>query len=139
MLLAGLGVFGIASLLATFATSSEAMLLARFLSGVGAAMTMPVPLAVITSTFPPEERTKAIDTWSGPVGGGGILGMYLSAVLVDLASWRWLFALPVILVVLTEWVTIRSIPDSREASSERFDPIGALASLVAVTSIVFQL
>jgi MFS family permease len=110
MLLTGLGVFGVASLLAAIATSSEVMLLARFLSGVGAAMIMPVTLAVITSTFPAEERAKAIGIWTGVAGGGGILGMYLSAVLVDLASWRWLFALPVILVVLAGWQTLRSIP-----------------------------
>lgn len=88
VLLAGLVVFGAASAAAGLATSSEIMLAARFLSGVGAAMIMPVTLAVITSTFPDEERSKAIGVWTGVAGGGGILGMYLSAVLVDLASWR---------------------------------------------------
>jgi MFS family permease len=99
VLLAGLAVFGVASAAAGLATSSEVMLAARFLSGVGAAMIMPVTLAVITSTFPDEERSKAIGVWTGVAGGGGILGMYLSALLVDLASWRWLFVLPVALVL----------------------------------------
>lgn len=88
MLLVGLVVFGVASAAAGLATSSEIMLAARFFSGVGAAMIMPITLAVITSTFPDEERSKAIGVWTGVAGGGGILGMYLSAVLVDLATWR---------------------------------------------------
>jgi EmrB/QacA subfamily drug resistance transporter len=139
MLLAGLLVFGTASAAAGFATSSEMMLAARFLSGVGAAMIMPVTLAVITSTFPDEERSKAIGVWTGVAGGGGILGMYLSAVLVDLASWRWLFVLPIVLVVVALVMALRSIPDSREASEHGFDVVGSLSSVVAVVGLVFFL
>ncbi|MEU8108664.1 MFS transporter [Nonomuraea muscovyensis] len=139
VLLAGLLVFGIASATAGLATSSEIMLAARFLSGVGAAMIMPVTLAVITSTFPDEERSKAIGVWTGVAGGGGILGMYLSAVLVDLASWRWLFVLPVVLVVVAMVMALRSIPNSREASGHGFDAVGSLSSVVSVVGIVFFL
>ena len=102
VLLTGLLLFGMASAMAGLAPSSEVMIAARLLSGVGAAMIMPVTLAVITSTFPDEERSRAIGVWTAVAGGGGILGMYLSAVLVDLASWRWLFALPVALVAVAE-------------------------------------
>ncbi|WP_405150529.1 MFS transporter [Sphaerisporangium sp. NBC_01403] len=139
VLLAGLLVFGMASAAAGLATSSEIMLAARFLSGVGAAMIMPVTLAVITSTFPDEERSKAIGVWTGVAGGGGILGMYLSAVLVDLASWRWLFVLPVVLVVVAIVMALRSIPSSREASGHGFDAVGSLSSVVAVVGLVFFL
>ncbi|MEU7896027.1 MFS transporter [Nonomuraea sp. NPDC049152] len=139
VLVAGLLVFGIASAAAGLATSSEIMLAARFLSGVGAAMIMPVTLAVITSTFPDEQRSKAIGVWTGVAGGGGILGMYLSAVLVDLASWRWLFVLPVVLVVVAIVMTLRSIPNSREASGHGFDAVGSLSSVVAVVGLVFFL
>lgn len=139
VLLAGLLVFGTASAVAGLATSSEIMLAARFLSGVGAAMIMPITLAVITSTFPDEERSKAIGVWTGVAGGGGILGMYLSAVLVDLASWRWLFVLPVVLVVVAIVMTLRSIPDSREESGNGFDAVGSLSSVVAVVGLVFFL
>ncbi|MEV6158079.1 MFS transporter [Nonomuraea sp. NPDC052129] len=139
VLLAGLLVFGVASAAAGLATSSELMLAARFLSGVGAAMIMPATLAVITSTFPDEERAKAIGVWTGVAGGGGILGMYLSAILVDLASWRWLFALPVVLVVVAIVMTLRSVPNSREASGHGFDTVGSLSSVVAVVGLVFFL
>ncbi|NUW31201.1 MFS transporter [Nonomuraea sp. SMC257] len=139
VLLAGLLVFGTASAAAGLAPSSEIMLAARFLSGVGAAMIMPVTLAVITSTFPDEERSTAIGVWTGVAGGGGILGMYLSAVLVDLASWRWLFVLPVVLVVVAVVMALRSIPNSREAAGPAFDAVGSLLSAVAVVGLVFFL
>jgi MFS family permease len=88
MLLAGLTIFGVASAAAGLAPSTEVMLAARLFSGVGAAMIMPITLAVITSTFPEEERGRAIGVWTGVAGGGGILGMFLSAALVDVANWR---------------------------------------------------
>src|ERR1041384_5354449 len=110
VLLAGLVLFGLANILAGLAPSASVLMAARLLGGVGAAMIMPVTLAVITSTFPAEERSRAIGVWTGVAGGGGILGMFLSAALVDLASWRWLFVLPIVLVVVAVAVTLRSIP-----------------------------
>src|SRR3954470_13585495 len=85
VLLTGLALFGVANLAAGLAPSAGILLAARLLGGVGAAMIMPVTLAVITSTFPDEERSRAIGVWTGVAGGGGILGMFLSAVLVDVA------------------------------------------------------
>ncbi|MEU6569848.1 MFS transporter [Streptomyces parvulus] len=139
MLVAGLVVFGVASAAAGLAPSSEVMLAARTLSGVGAAMIMPITLAVITSTFPAKERGKAIGVWTGVAGGGGILGMFLSAALVDVASWRWLFVLPVALVAAALALTLRSVPDSREVPRHTFDTVGALTSVVAVVGLIFVL
>lgn len=139
VLLTGLAVFGVASAAAGLATSTEVMLASRFLSGVGAAMIMPVTLAVITSTFPDQERSKAIGVWTGVAGGGGILGMYLSAVLVDLATWRWLFVLPVALVLAAAVMALRSVPNSREHFEHGFDLIGSLTSVVAVLGLIFVL
>jgi EmrB/QacA subfamily drug resistance transporter len=139
MLVAGLGVFGAASVLAGLAPSAEVMLAARVAAGVGAAMIMPVTLAVITSTFPEERRGKAIGVWTGVAGGGGILGMFLSALLVDVADWRLLFVLPVVLVLVALAMALKSVPDSRETPAHRFDTAGALISTVAVTGLVFVL
>ncbi|MEU6523923.1 MFS transporter [Streptomyces sp. NPDC046924] len=139
MLVTGLIVFLAASVLAGLAPSAGIMLAARVLSGVGAAMIMPITLAVITSTFPEEERGKAIGVWTGVAGGGGILGMFLSALLVDVASWRWLFVLPVALILVALAMTLRSVPDSREHAGHPFDTVGALTSVVAVVGLVFTL
>ena len=139
VLLAGLTVFGVANVVAGLAPSAEVMLAARVLSGVGAAMIMPVTLAVITSTFPEKERGRAIGVWTGVAGGGGLLGMFLSAVLIDVASWRYLFVLPVALVLVAVATAWRSVPDSREVSRHSFDTVGSLASLVAVVGLIFFL
>lgn len=139
MLIAGLGVFGVASVAAGLAPTAEVMLAARVASGVGAAMIMPITLAVITSTFPEEERGTAIGVWTGVAGGGGILGMFLSALLVDVADWRRLFVLPVVLTVVALAMTLKSVPNSRERSAHGFDTVGALVSAVAVAGLIFVL
>jgi EmrB/QacA subfamily drug resistance transporter len=139
MLMAGLVVFGAASVLAALAPSIEIMIAARVLSGIGAAMTMPITLAVITSTFPEEERGKAIGVWTGVAGAGGILGMFLSALLVDVATWRWLFVLPIALTVVALALTMRAVPNSREHARHSYDTIGALTSVVAVVGLIFTL
>lgn len=139
MLITGLGVFGAATVIAGLAPSAEVMLAARVTSGVGAAMIMPITLAVITSTFPEDQRGKAIGVWTGVAGGGGILGMFLSALLVDIADWRWLFVLPAVLTVAALATTLTSVPNSREISAHRFDTVGALVSAVAVAGLIFVL
>lgn len=139
VLIAGLAVFAVANVAGALAPVMEVMLAARFFAGVGAAMIMPVTLSVITSSFPDEERSKAIGIWTAVAGGGGILGMYLSAVLVDLSSWRWLFALPVAMTVAAMVITVRAVPHSREAVSGRFDLVGAVASIIAAVGLTFAL
>ncbi|MGR3870931.1 MFS transporter [Streptomyces graminifolii] len=139
MLIAGLGVFGAANIAAGLAPTAEVLLAVRVASGVGAAMIMPITLAVITSTFPAEQRGKAIGVWTGVAGGGGILGMFLSALLVDVANWRWLFVLPVILVVVALAMTLKSVPNSRERAAHPFDTVGALVSAVAVVGLILVL
>jgi EmrB/QacA subfamily drug resistance transporter len=139
VLLVGLAMFGIANVASGVAGSVPVMLAARLLAGVGAAMIMPVTLSVITSAFPAEERSKAIGIWTGVAGGGGILGMFLSALLVDVLDWRWLFVLPVVLVVVAALLSLRAIPNSREHSAHRFDLGGAVLAAVAVVGLILFL
>ncbi|MQA35169.1 MFS transporter [Modestobacter roseus] len=139
VLLTGLAVFGLANAAAGLAPTAEVVVAARVLSGVGAAMIMPVTLAVITATFPEGERAKGIGVWTAVAGGGGILGMYLSAVLVDVETWRWLFVLPIALVLAAVVLALRSVPNSREPAGHRFDVVGSLTSVVAVLGLVVAL
>lgn len=138
-LLLGLAVFGIANIAAAVAPGIEFMLGARMLAGVGAAMIMPVTLSVITASFPDGERSKAIGVWTAVAGGGGILGMYLSALLVDIATWRWLFALPIALTAAAAVIAARSVPNSREYDAGRYDIIGASTSIIAVVGLTYAL
>jgi EmrB/QacA subfamily drug resistance transporter len=137
--LVGLVIFGVANVTAAVAPVIEVMLTARALSGIGAALIMPVTLSVITSSFPDKERSRAIGMWAAVAGGGGILGMYLSALLVDVASWRWLFALPIVLTIAALLIGARAIPNSREQAAGRFDALGTLTSIVATVGFTFAL
>lgn len=139
VLLTGLAVFAAANLAAALAPTWPVLLGARVAAGVGAAMVMPVTLAVITSSFPDAERSRAIGVWTAVAGGGGLLGMYLSALLVDVASWRWLFALPLALTAVAAAVTVRAVPDSREVARGPFDTGGALASVLAAVALTAAL
>src|ERR1051326_4654720 len=78
VLLAGLVVFGGAAGAAVFVSSPTALIAARAVMGVGAALVMPTTLSVITTSFPPEERGAAVGVWVGGAGGGAILGLFAS-------------------------------------------------------------
>ncbi|MEO6571540.1 MAG: MFS transporter, partial [Ilumatobacteraceae bacterium] len=136
VLLTGLMVFGVASLGAALAPNVPMMIVARVAAGAGAAMIMPVTLSVITSSFPPADRARAIGIWAGFAGSGGILGLFVSAFMVDVVTWRWLFVLPISLVVVSAVATAAFVPNSRESAAHRFDVGGSVLSAVAIGSIV---
>lgn len=136
ILLAGLTVFGVASFGAAVAPSVASMIAARALAGVGAAMVMPVTLSVITTSFPEEERPRAIGIWAGFAGAGGILGLWMSSIMVDYLTWRWLFVLPIAAIVVALVMAYRTVPNSKELAG-RFDTVGSLLSAVAIGGVVF--
>lgn len=136
VLLAGLTVFLAASLGAAFATDTTMLLVMRVIAGVGAAMIMPVTLSVITSTFPGEERERAIGIWAGFAGAGGILGLIVSSFVVDNVTWPWVFALPVLMAAVSLALSAVYVPHSKEHAEGRFDTVGSILSAVAVGALV---
>ena len=112
---------------------------ARVLMGVGAAAVMPTTLSVITTSFPPEERGRAVSVWVGIAGGGAVIGLFGSGILLEFFSWNSFFALNVTLAVLALVGTLAVVPTSRDARPGRLDVPGALLSLVGVASLVFAI
>ena len=102
MFMLGVAGFGVTSLFCALAPTIELLVAARALQGVFGALLTPAALAVIIATFPPEERGRAIGTWTAWGGIGTVLGPLIGGQLVDTASWRWIFALniPVVLITL---------------------------------------
>lgn len=139
ILLTGLALFAAANVGSSFAGSVSILIALRVLAGVAAAMIMPVTLSVITTSFPEQERAKAIGTWAGFAGAGGILGLFASAAIIDHATWPWVFAVPVALVAASFALTTVVVPHSREHVSAGFDVVGSLLSILAVGGLVLVL
>ena len=90
--MAGLGVFTAASLLCGVAQSQEVLVAARFVQGVGGAMTSAVILGMIVTMFPePREQAKAIGVYAFVASAGGSIGLLAGGVLTELINWHWIF------------------------------------------------
>ncbi len=110
ILLAGLAVFGVASAVALVVEDPTALIAVRAVMGVGAAAVMPVTLSVITTSFPPEERARAVGVWVGVVGGGAVIGLLGTGVLLEFFDWSSFFALNVVLALLAFGGTLAVVP-----------------------------
>ncbi|WBQ05089.1 DHA2 family efflux MFS transporter permease subunit [Kribbella sp. CA-293567] len=89
---AGLVVFTVASVLCGLANSAEALVVARFLQGVGGALTSAVILGMIVTLFPePRERAKAIGVYAFVASAGGSIGLLAGGALTQAISWHWIF------------------------------------------------
>lgn len=139
LLLTGLAIFGSAAAAAMFATSPQTLIVLRAVMGIGAAAVMPVTLSIITTTFPPQERGRAVGVWVGVAGGGGVLGLFASGILLEFFAWSSFFGLNVTLAVLALVGTLVFVPSSREIQPPRLDSLGALASLVGLVALVFAI
>jgi EmrB/QacA subfamily drug resistance transporter len=133
----GLLVFGAAALLATMSASANALIVARTISGVGAAFVMPATLSIIVTSFPMGERPKAIAVWAAFAGVGGALGPISSGLLLDHFWWGSVFLvnLPIVAVLLAGSVVV--LPTSRNPHGHALDLVGAALSIVALGAFVF--
>src|SRR5436190_8736157 len=135
----GVGGFGIASLICAMAPTIELLVLARALQGVFGALLTPAGLAVIATTFPPEERGRAVGLWTAWGGIGIVAGPLIGGQLVDSASWRWIFAINVPLVLATLWLVARVVPESRPREGVKLDLMGAVLCAAGLAGITFGL
>src|SRR6266478_3221898 len=119
--------FAGASLVCGMAPNAPALIVARALQGIGAALLTPGSLAIIETTFHPEDRSAAIGAW---VGG------YLTTVI----SWRLIFFINLPLAAVAAWAAMRHLPESREApAAGRLDYLGAALAALGLGGVVFAL
>lgn len=137
ILAAGLLVYGVVAAAGLFVTDPTHLIIVRSVMGIGAAAIMPSTLSVITTSFDGEERGKAIGIWVGIAGGGAIIGLFGTALLLEFFAWNSFFALNVILATLGLIGTLVVLPESREVATHRLDWIGALFTIVGVGAAVF--
>jgi EmrB/QacA subfamily drug resistance transporter len=138
--LLGLVVFAVASATAGLATEPWHIISSRFLQGVGGALVAPAALSIVTLLFTDDrERTRALSIWGGLAGIGGTLGVLLSGVLSDLASWRWVFFINLPIAAVALAVAPRLVPESRADSRGRLDVPGAVLITAGLSLIVYAL
>src|SRR5215207_7547178 len=112
--MAGLGVFTVASLLCGVAQSQELLVAARFVQGVGGAMTSAVILGMIVTMFPePREQAKAIGVFAFVASAGGAVGLLVGGVLTQSISWHWIFFVNVPVGIATAMIAGRLIETDR--------------------------
>ena len=142
LFLIGLGVFTTASFLCGLAQSQELLIGARFLQGIGGAMTSAVILGIIITMFPePREQAKAIGVYTFVAAGGGSLGLLAGGVITEAIDWHWIFFVNIPIGIAAGILATRLIPKDRGIGfGEGADVLGAVlvtgALMLAVYTIV---
>jgi EmrB/QacA subfamily drug resistance transporter len=137
----GVAGFGLASLACALAPSIETLVAARAVQGVFSALLTPASLAVIATTFEDDhERGAAIGTWTAWGGIATLIGPLAGGWIVDVASWRWIFALNVPFVLVTMALIRLAVEAGEEReTTRRVDYIGAVLCALGLAGPVFAL
>ena len=139
LFIAGVILFTGASFLAGFATSSEFLIVARALQGLGAAMVSPAALSIVTTTFKEgAERTRALSVWAAIAVGGAAVGLLLGGVLTEYLSWEWIFFVNVPVGIAAVLLSLRFVPESRVAT-RGVDVLGAITVTAGLTLLVYAI
>jgi EmrB/QacA subfamily drug resistance transporter len=135
----GVALFATASLLCGLAWSPAALLSARALQGIGAAIMTPTALSIISTTFPEgPERNKALGIW-GMLGGlGATAGWLIGGPLVDGPGWEWIFLINIPIGLVALALSPVLLHESRGALTRRsYDPAGAVTITGALVLLVY--
>ena len=137
---AGLFVFTASSLACGLAPTGEALIAARGVQGVGAALMLPATLSIITATFEVHERGAAIGIWAGISAFALAIGPLLGGLLVEGAGWEWIFYINIPVGVAAFAAALAITRESRDTSvDQRLDLAGLVTSAIAVFALTFGL
>jgi EmrB/QacA subfamily drug resistance transporter len=134
--MAGVTLFALASAACGAASSLPALIAARSIQGIGAALLVPGSLAIISKCFEEGERGQAIGTWSGFTAITTAIGPVLGGWLVQHASWRWVFFINLPMAAAVVAISLWRIPESRSALAGRLDSAGAALATVGLGGVV---
>jgi EmrB/QacA subfamily drug resistance transporter len=135
----GLIGFAAASLLCAIAPSSGLLVAARALQGIAGALLVPSSLAIIFSSFSGPAQGKAVGSWTAWTGIAFILGPLAGGILVDQASWRWIFAINILPVAITLYLLQKVKVAEAIKSGAKVDFIGATLCALGLGGPVFAL
>lgn len=130
--------FAAASLLCGLAPDAAALVGARALQGIGGALLTPGSLAIISASFAPGDRARAVGAWSGLGGVAGAVGPFLGGWLVQL-DWRAVFLVNLPLAAVVVPVALRHVPESRGPASGAIDVPGAVLAALGLGGLSYAL
>ncbi|MEV6250297.1 MFS transporter [Streptomyces sp. NPDC051742] len=140
LFLAGLALFGAASLLATFAWNPAAFLTARALQGIGAAAIVPTGMSLLTTTFPEGPlRDRALGISGTLLSLGFTVGMILGGVMTDTLGWRSTMGLLALFSVVVLPLAPGLLPESRTSERPRLDVPGAVTVTGGLLALIYAL
>ena len=124
---------------AMYASTSEHVILARAVMGLGAALVMPATLSVVVVVFPSEERGKAVGIWAAMAGAGAPIGLIVGGWSVENYGWEMVFWINVPVIVLALILGFFLVPNSRDSQKRPLDLFGSLLSIGALLSILYAI
>src|SRR5215467_13719309 len=137
MLIIGMILFGLASLVSSYAQTPSELIFARAAMGFGGAAVMPQTLSIITNTFDPRERPKAIGIWASAVGIAIAVGPVTGGLLLDHFWWGSVFLINVPLTAVGVTAIALAVPESKSPSPGRIDFLGVLLSIIGLVLLVY--
>jgi EmrB/QacA subfamily drug resistance transporter len=141
LFVAGIALFGAASVLGGLAWSDTVLILARAVQGVGAAAMTPAALSLLMTTFAEgRERNTALGVWGAVGASGATVGLLLGGVLTDTVGWEWIFFLNAPIGALVIALTPMLLRESRVArAGSGFDLAGAFSVTAGIATLVWAL
>lgn len=140
MFSAGVALFALASAACGLAPGIGWLIAARVAQGASAALLVPGSLAILSATFPPESRGRAIGTWSAFTGVTAAVGPLVGGWLVDHQSWRWVFFLNLPLAAAVLALAAWRVPESRDSQApSRLDWVGAALATLGLSGVTYGL
>lgn len=136
---AGVVLFALASVACALAPDPDALIWARGLQGVGAALLTPASLALIGANFPKEQRGRAFGLWAGFGALAGMAGPLIGGALADFASWRVIFWINLPLAAAALILAFVFTPESRDPDAKGLDLVGAALAVAALAALTWGL
>jgi len=136
--LIGLALFTLASLACGLSSSLEMLIVARAVQGLGAALVTPQTMAVITRTFPPQNRGAAMGLWGATAGVAVLVGPLAGGLLVDGLGWEWIFFINIPVGIIGFIAALVFVPQLPR-TAHKFDIVGVALSAIGLFLIVFGL
>ena len=137
--LVGVAIFAVASAWCGLAPDIHQLIVARAAQGLGAALLVPGSLAIISSSFPENERGRAIGTWSGFSAITTAIGPVMGGWLIEHVSWRAVFFINVPIALLIILISLWHVPESSDKESKRLDWWGAALVTFGLGALVYAL